>query len=99
MAGLRYLSNVVTLALDDQKCTGCGMCAITCPHAVFAIENDKARIVGRDACIECGACARNCPADALSVDAGVGCATAILIGALTGAEPNCDCSEGPKCCG
>ena len=98
MGGLRYLSNVVTLALDAEKCTGCGTCTSVCPHAVFSAENGKARIADRDACMECGACAQNCPAGALSVDSGVGCAAAIIIGALCGIAPNCDCSSEP-CCG
>jgi len=89
MPGLRYLTNVTTLALDIEKCNGCRMCEKVCPHKVFAIENKKARIVDRDACMECGACAMNCPEEALFVDAGVGCATAIIIGALRGTEPAC----------
>jgi ferredoxin len=98
MARLRYLSDVVTLTLDDEKCTGCGMCIDVCPHAVFRTEDHKARIVDRDACMECGACARNCPTAALSVESGVGCATAVIIQALRGAQAGCDCSTGSSCC-
>jgi ferredoxin len=75
---LRYLSNVSTLKLDAAKCTGCGMCRIVCPHAVFAIQEKKARITDSDACMECGACSRNCPENALAVRAGVGCAAAVI---------------------
>lgn len=75
----RYLDNVVTLAYDPDKCTGCGMCTEVCPHAVFAVEGKKARITDRDLCMECGACAKNCPFGAISVRPGVGCAWAILI--------------------
>ena len=92
MSRLRYLANVVTLELDEGKCNGCEMCTMVCPHAVFAISDHKARIVDRDACMECGACARNCAVGAISVESGVGCASAIIIGAITGSEPNCDCS-------
>ena len=98
MSPLRYLPNVVTLVLDDEKCDGCGMCTTVCPHAVFALENRKARIVDRDACMECGACAGNCPTGAITVDSGVGCATAIIIGALKGTAPTCGCSDDTSCC-
>jgi len=67
MPGLRYLEGVTTLELDPEKCTGCGMCVMVCPHAVFEIEDARARIVDRDACIECGACALNCKPGAVTV--------------------------------
>ena len=98
MFELRYLSDVVTLELDFDKCTGCRKCTEVCPHNVFDIEGGKAYIQDRDACMECGACALNCPADALSVDSGVGCATGIIMGALKGTEPTCGCSDDSTCC-
>ncbi len=30
---LRYLKDVVTLELDSDKCTGCGLCTHVCGHA------------------------------------------------------------------
>ena len=92
MTRLRYLPGVVTLTLDVQKCTGCGMCVSVCPHAVFVVENRKARIVDRDACMECGACGLNCPEDAIQGRSGVGCAAAVIKGMLRGTAPCCDCS-------
>jgi NAD-dependent dihydropyrimidine dehydrogenase PreA subunit len=67
------------------------MCTVVCPHAVLLLGGRKARVADRNACIECGACARNCPAGALTVKAGVGCASAIIHSWLTGEEPSCDC--------
>lgn len=74
------------------------MCAIVCPHAVFTIENKRARIVDRDACMECGACALNCPEDALTVRPGVGCAHGIFVARLRGDEQVCACTEDPSDC-
>jgi MinD superfamily P-loop ATPase len=74
---LRYLKDVVTLRLDEDKCSGCGMCTRVCVHGVFAVAEGRAHLVDRDACMECGACAMNCPAGAVSVRSGVGCAQAV----------------------
>jgi formate hydrogenlyase subunit 6/NADH:ubiquinone oxidoreductase subunit I len=32
---------VIALNPDREKCVGCGMCLLVCPHAVFDIENKK----------------------------------------------------------
>ena len=100
MNRLKYLRDVVTLKLDEDKCTGCGMCLEVCPHAVFRMNSRRVEIVDRDACMECGACSRNCPFDAVSVRTGVGCAAAV-IGAMLGRtdQPCCgpaDCEGSPS---
>jgi ferredoxin len=95
----RYLKNVATLELNKDKCKGCGMCINVCPHNVFTLNAGKAEILDKNLCMECGACAKNCPFSALKVDYGVGCAAAIIIGAITGTEPNCGGSDsGSGCC-
>lgn len=94
----RYLKNVATLSLDTEKCVGCGMCAQVCPHGVFDMADRKARIVDKDLCMECGACALNCPVNAIEVNAGVGCASAIIKSWFTGGEPTCGCSDNSECC-
>jgi NAD-dependent dihydropyrimidine dehydrogenase PreA subunit len=78
MKRFRYLKNVVTLDFDQASCTGCGRCIEVCPHQVFALTENQAIISDLDACMECGACAKNCPADAIRVDAGVGCASGLI---------------------
>ena len=93
----RYLKNVATLHITPEQCIGCGKCMEVCPHAVFSIEDRKAVIVDKNACIECGACVKNCPVSVLSVNAGVGCAAAVIMGWLTGKEPSCDCNSA-ECC-
>jgi NAD-dependent dihydropyrimidine dehydrogenase PreA subunit len=95
MKELRYLSNVVTLQLDPERCTGCGQCLAVCPHGVFARNGKVVRIQDRDGCMECGACARNCPVEAIRVNPGVGCAAYIIQSWIRGKEK---ASCGPDCC-
>jgi NAD-dependent dihydropyrimidine dehydrogenase PreA subunit len=96
MKGFSYLANVATLALDREACIGCGACAEVCPHHVFALRDDKAQIVDFDRCMECGACRTNCPADAIRVDAGVGCAGGMINEWLDGILPGR--RRGSGCC-
>jgi len=98
MGQLIYLKDVVTLALNEEKCAGCGTCVVVCPHMVFSLNDGKVAIVDRDACMECGACEKNCPENAITVRSGVGCAAGIINGLLRGTEPSCDCSSGGTCC-
>ena len=97
---MKYLADVVTLEYNAELCTGCRRCVEVCPHQVFVIENKRAAITDRDRCMECGACVKNCPLKALEVKPGVGCASAIIKGWLTGTEPSCDCSDDSSgsCC-
>lgn len=97
MIGLTYLKNVNTLQFDGEKCNGCTMCAVVCPHAVFAMKEKKAFIQYRDFCMECGACAMNCPTQAVTVKSGVGCAAGVITGLLRGTDPVCDCGSGGCC--
>ena len=93
----KYLKNVVSLSQAAEKCVGGGRCVEVCPHGVFVFDQRHARIADKDSCMECGACALNCPAGAIEVNAGVGCALAIMMSWFTGKEPSCSCSES-KCC-
>ena len=88
MAELRYLADVVTLECDPEKCIGCSMCSIVCPHGVFVMEAKRAVMAARDLCMECGACMRNCPTGAITVEAGEGCVRGI-INELLGIEGPC----------
>lgn len=78
MKGFRYLRNVATLELDSRACIGCGRCLEVCPHQVFSLLGNRARLTDFNACMECGACAKNCPAAAIRVEAGVGCAKGLI---------------------
>ncbi len=81
-----------TLAYNREKCIGCKLCTIVCPHGVFRMDGGKAEMIGADRCMECGACQLNCPSGAIEVESGVGCASAMIIAALTGRKES-------ECCG
>ncbi len=88
-----YVTN--TLRYDEKKCVNCGMCSAVCPHGVFAGGEKKAALKKPEACMECGACQLNCPTEAITVDSGVGCASAMIRAALRGQklkEATCDCT-------
>ena len=72
MEDIRYIEDVSTLVLNQDKCIGCGLCTEVCPHNVFELCDGKAEIIDFNACMECGACVNNCPSNALEVSPGVG---------------------------
>ena len=93
--GQESANRINTLRFFPGRCVRCGRCWEVCPHGVFAPSEKKARMAAPERCMECGACQRNCPARAISVDAGVGCASAMIKAALTGSK---EVTCGPECC-
>lgn len=94
----KYIQSVITLELDQEKCTGCKMCVEVCPHNVFKMNNKKAEIINKGYCMECGACEKNCPVAAINAGSGVGCAAAIYTGMIKKTAPTCGCGDN-GCCG
>ncbi len=88
---MQYLRSVSTLKLIEEKCTACGRCVEVCPHGVLEMRGRAVTIRDIDSCMECGACMKNCEFGALTVRAGVGCAAAIIFGALNKSDPSCGC--------
>jgi Fe-S-cluster-containing hydrogenase component 2 len=56
------------IAIDQEKCNGCGLCATGCPEGALKIIDGKARLVGDLLCDGLGACLQACPEDAISVE-------------------------------
>jgi Fe-S-cluster-containing hydrogenase component 2 len=55
----------MSVKVNSEKCTGCGVCKDTCP--VDAIEIKNAKAVISDSCLDCGACVPACPQKALTL--------------------------------
>jgi NAD-dependent dihydropyrimidine dehydrogenase PreA subunit len=88
---MKYLKDVTGIRFNPEKCKGCERCVEVCPHNVFDMKDKRALLQDKDGCMECGACQRNCSFGAIEVNAGVGCAAAILNSMRTGGEATCDC--------
>ena len=53
--------------VDEDKCTGCGLCVPSCAEGAIQIIDGKARLVSEKFCDGLGACLGECPEGALQV--------------------------------
>ena len=51
--------------VDENKCSGCGVCMEYCAFDAIQLKNGIA-VIDETACVECGACAGQCPNKAIS---------------------------------
>ena len=51
------------MAILERKCTGCGLCANTCPFGAIEMKNGKPEM--NAACKVCGLCVKDCPQKAI----------------------------------
>lgn len=56
------------IKIDEQKCNGCGDCALACAEWAIQIVDSKARLVSERYCDGLGACIGECPQDALTIE-------------------------------
>jgi len=55
------------IEIDEDKCDGCGQCAIACAEGALAIIDGKAKVVNEVFCDGLGACIGECPQGALTI--------------------------------
>ena len=56
------------IKIDEEKCTGCGLCIPNCPEGAIQIIDGKARLISDLFCDGLGACIGHCPEGAISVE-------------------------------
>jgi ferredoxin len=54
--------------IDEEKCTGCGLCMPACAEGALQIVNGKARLVSEKYCDGLGACLGECPYGAITIE-------------------------------
>jgi len=53
--------------IDEEKCTGCGLCIPNCAEGALQIVDGKAKLITDKFCDGLGACLGHCPEDAITV--------------------------------
>lgn len=55
------------IAIDENKCNGCGLCISACHEGAIELVNGKARLISDEYCDGLGDCLPQCPTDAIKM--------------------------------
>ena len=58
---------LITFSIDEEKCTGCGVCIKSCPQMAISGEKKKLHTIDQEKCIACGLCRDACKFEAVIV--------------------------------
>jgi NAD-dependent dihydropyrimidine dehydrogenase PreA subunit len=56
------------ITIDEERCTGCGLCVPNCPEGALQVIDGTVRLVSDMFCDGLGACIGECPEDAIHVE-------------------------------
>ena len=56
------------IVIDQEKCSGCGLCAAACHEGAIGMVEGKAQLLREDYCDGLGDCLPACPVDAISFE-------------------------------
>jgi len=51
--------------INEEECSGCGICVDACPEGVIELVGDIATVVNDEACTACATCMEECPMGAI----------------------------------
>jgi len=55
------------IEIDEDRCTGCGLCITACAEGALALVDGKAKLISETYCDGLGACLSDCPEGAITI--------------------------------